>query len=87
MEPIFHLGLVELMNIHKVEKSNPLRIKVADGSVGDEQFVVSLIVDSTGILIEFDNDEQYLVPTEEIIKEVLKKRGKKNEFRTSKQRV
>jgi len=63
------------MKIEKVEDGLFIRIKLADGSLGEENFVVSILSNGNGVLVEFDN-EKYLVPTEEIVKEVLKERNK-----------
>lgn len=66
------------MDVHTIEKLTP-RIKIAEGTVDEEPFAVSVLVDASGVVIEFDN-EHYFVPTEEIVKEVIKER---NEFRRS----
>jgi|GEM_PF-2918570 len=62
------------MKIRKVE-NNFLRAKIADGFVSGESFVVSVLTDGSGILIEFD-DEKYLLETSEIVKEIIKRRSK-----------
>lgn len=61
------------MKIQKVDGAF-LRLKLADGSIGKENFTVSMIANGSGILIEFD-DAKYLVSTEEIVKEVMRLRG------------
>jgi len=61
----------------KIEKVNGLflRVKLADGTLGKDEFVVSMLTDGSGILLEFDS-EKYLLRTEEIVKEILKKARK-----------
>lgn len=60
------------MKIEKVETVG-VRIKMADGSAGEEDFVLSLLADGSGVVVEFEN-EKYLISTEEIIKEVVRRR-------------
>ena len=51
-----------------------LRIKIAEGELGDESFVVSMISNGSGVVIEFD-DAKYIVSIEDIVKEVMRFRG------------
>ena len=67
------------MKIEKVSNKLFLRIKLAEGSLGEEKFSVSMLANGNGVLVEFDSDK-YLVPTEEIVKEVMRLRGRENEL-------
>ena len=66
------------MKIEKIENlGEELRIKVGDGEADGEPFVISVLAtgEKMGVLVEFD-DEAYLAPTEEIVKEIVRFRGK-----------
>lgn len=64
------------MEIKEVKDKIYLRVKIADGSVGEDKFVISMLVNGGGLLVEFA-DTKYLISTEEAIKEIAKIRGKK----------
>jgi len=68
------------MKIKKVNLTDQLRIRIADGETDGKPFVVGVLAsgDEMGVVVEFD-DETYLAPTEEIIKEIIKFRGKNAE--------
>lgn len=65
------------MKVEKFKAVDELRIKIAEGETDGKPFVVSVLATGgkMGVLIEFD-DESYLAPTEEIVKEIIKFRGK-----------
>jgi len=48
-----------------------LRIPLAVGEANNQRFVLSILADGRGIVIEFDN-KAYLLPTQEIVAEVLR---------------
>ena len=57
------------MEITKLDGLNvKLRGKLAEGTIGEDTFVMSILADGTGILVEFDKDV-YILTTEELIKE------------------
>jgi len=51
-----------------------LRIPLARGEINNQVFVLSILTDGRGIVLEFD-DKAYLLPTQEIVAEVLKCRN------------
>jgi hypothetical protein len=55
-----------------------LRAKVNEGNYKDWSFTVSILVDGSGVLVEFENDS-YVVKMEEIVKEVLLFKGELDE--------
>lgn len=75
---IIKITVNKSIKIQKVKvKKSELRIKIAEGETDSNPFVVSVLATGRmGIIVEFD-DESYLVPTEEIVKEIIKFRGKK----------
>ena len=44
-----------------------------DSSSGDT-FIMSVLADGSGIVIEFANEEAYLLPIQELVKELLSQR-------------
>jgi len=66
----------------KVEIFDPerkdLRAKVNEGDYKDWSFTVAILVDGSGVLVEFENDS-YVVKMEEIVKEVLLFKGELDE--------
>jgi len=52
-----------------------LRIPLARGEVNNREFVLSILADGCGIVLEFEEGEAYLLPTQEIVAEVLKCRN------------
>ena len=44
-----------------------------DSSSGDT-FIMSVLADGSGIVLEFANEEAYLLPIQELVKEFLKQR-------------
>lgn len=60
------------MKIEKFNNVHAFRVPVAQGntSAGDT-FIISLLTDGTGITIEFTDGRAYLLPTTEIVKEIL----------------
>lgn len=66
------------MKIDKFDSSKKLiRVPMARGEGGNgEVFVLSLIVDGTGLVIEFNDDEAYFLSTQEIVAEILRQRSK-----------
>lgn len=54
------------------------RIPLARGdSSNGEKFVLSVLVDGSGVVLEFEDDEAYFLSTKELVREVLS--GRKNE--------
>lgn len=66
------------MKIEKVNNELFLRIPLASGTFGEQEFTISITVDGSGILVEF-KDNKYLLRMEEVIKEIIKKIGEENE--------
>jgi len=50
-----------------------LRIPLARGDVNGQVFILSILIDGRGIVLEFEEEEAYLLPTQEIVAEVLKR--------------
>jgi hypothetical protein len=46
-----------------------------EGSNG-EVFVMSLLTDGSGLVLEFKDEESYFLPTQELVAEILKTRTK-----------
>ena len=66
------------MKVDKIEESDKARVTLAQGKVDDREFVISIFVDGTGVIFEFhDNDEKYLLLTDDIVIEILKEAAKK----------
>jgi len=55
------------MKINNLVDKDAKRIKVAEGSVGEESFAVSILIDGSAIVIEFE-DRAYSVDVAEIVK-------------------
>jgi len=55
------------MKINNLVDKDAKRIKVAEGSVGEESFAVSILIDGSSIVIEFE-DRAYSVDVAEIVK-------------------
>ena len=64
------------MRISKFEDNGQLRIPMARGEGSDGTvFVMSLLTDGTGLVLEFKNGEAYLLETQDIVAEILMERG------------
>ena len=64
------------MRIKKFETSDALRIPMARGeNTNGEIFVMSFLVDGTGLVLEFKDGESYFLPTQELVAEILKERS------------
>lgn len=63
------------MKIEKFDGRDVLRIPMArgEGSNG-EVFVMSLLTDGTGLVLEFKDDESYFLSTQELVAEILRMR-------------
>jgi len=68
------------MKLTKVNDPKCIRIPIADGSYGDENFVISVISDGSGILVEFEDDEAYQLSAGEIIAEIIKIKGRQRKM-------
>ena len=67
------------MKIEKFDSKKEVgRVPLAYGGNG-EKFVLSVLADGSGIVLEFEDDEAYFLPTQELVVELLSKREKKNE--------
>jgi hypothetical protein len=64
------------MRIEKFDsKKEVLRIPLARGEgTNGEVFVMSVLTDGTGVVLEFQDDEAYFLPTQELVMEILKER-------------
>jgi hypothetical protein len=58
------------MKIDKVTECDKGRIPLAVGDVNGRKFVLSIFVDGSGCILEFENDK-YILRTEEILKQIL----------------
>lgn len=61
------------MKINKYIDEKAKRIKLAEGEVNDEQFAVSLLLDGSAVVVEFEK-EIYSIEITELIKEIIKRR-------------
>lgn len=59
------------MKINKVTECDKVRIPLGEGDVDGRKFTVSIFIDGTGCILEFD-DKKYILKTEEIVAEILK---------------
>ncbi len=66
------------MKIEKFDSSTSIgRVPLASGgSNSGEKFVMSVLADGSGIVIEFEDDEAYILSTQELVKELLRGRIK-----------
>ena len=64
------------MKVEKFDSNDKVgRVPLVRGdSSNGETFVVSVLSDGTGIVIEFDHDEAYLLKIDELVLELLKGR-------------
>ena len=64
------------MKIEKFDSEKGVgRVPLARGdSDGGEKFVLSVLADGSGIVLEFETDEAYFLPTQELVMELLKQR-------------
>ena len=63
------------MKLAKIETCKIARIPLGTGSIDNKSFVISILVDASGVLIEI-GDDKYLLSTEEILLEVVKELDK-----------
>ena len=60
------------MKVEKVEWDTLfLRIPMAEGEVNGKRFVLSMLADASGVLLEFQA-ERFLIKTIDIVEEILK---------------
>ncbi len=66
------------MRIEKFDSTKEvLRIPLARGEgTNGEIFVMSVLTDGTGIVLEFQDDEAYFLSTQELVRVILEERGK-----------
>ncbi len=68
------------MRVSKFEDKGQFRVPMARGeSSNGEIFVMSLLTDGSGIVLEFSGEEAYLLTTQALVAEILQERGKTNE--------
>ena len=69
-------GLGEKMKIEKFDsekKSGRVPLARGDSSSG-ETFIMSVLADGSGIVLEFADEEAYFLPIQELVKEFLSQR-------------
>ena len=59
------------MKIDKVTECDKGRLPLAVGDVNGRKFVLSIFVDGSGCILEFDETKKYILRTEEILKQIL----------------
>lgn len=66
------------MKIEKFDSKKKVgRVPLARGDNDNgEKFIMSVLADGSGIVLEFEHDEAYFLPTQELVAELLKGRQK-----------
>jgi len=64
------------MKIEKFDsKTEAGRVPLAEGeSSNGEKFIMSVLADGSGIVLELERDEAYFLPTQELVLELLRQR-------------
>ena len=65
------------MKIEKFDSKKEVgRVPLARGdSSNGEKFIMSVLADGSGIVLEFEDDEAYFLSTQELIAELLRQRS------------
>jgi len=66
---------MKIKKFNSKKKVGRVPLARGDSSNGDK-FVLSVLVDGSGVVLEFEDDEAYLLSTKELVKEVLTLRKK-----------
>lgn len=66
---------MKIKKFNSKKKVDRVPLARGDSSNGDK-FVLSVLVDGSGVVLEFEDDEAYLLSTKELVKEVLTLRKK-----------
>jgi len=66
---------MKIKKFNSKKKVGRVPLARSDSSNGDK-FVLSVLVDGSGVVLEFEDDEAYLLSTKELVKEVLTLRKK-----------
>lgn len=60
------------MKIEEIIECKMGRVPLAQGNMGEEQFIMSVFIDGTGFILEFENGKKFVLKTEDILMEILK---------------
>jgi len=64
------------MKIKKFDSKTTVgRVPMMGGDSDGEKFIISVLVDGSGLVLEFEGEEAYLLPTQELIVEILSQRS------------
>jgi len=75
----YNKGVGDQMKIDKFDSNQKIgRVPlVKGGGSNGEKFVLSVLADGSGVVLEFEDDEAYFLSTQELVKELLSGREKK----------